>query len=362
MANEIQYRHVTTGETLYSIIEDVDGTIYDVASSDFTGLVVSDWDEYNLPLVETPASSFRYLATFPAIIAAGKYTVSTFVQDGGVPAVSDIRHAQGDMEWDGTIEITLTAYKDSIASDTWVQTERVITGGGAVGSLKASDVWSFVNRELTARSDFDIGKIFGDSDAASDFLLMLDGSGGATLTLAQLRVDASNADGGVYVTNSGGPAVQNTGTTYGVKNSATATSGIGLSNTSSGATGIGMLSKATGGSNSIGASFDSEGVAGVGISVVGEIIDIRGNITGNLSGSVGSVITVSDISEDVFKRSMSDVNGSAAPHSIYTMVQGALESRVDSDVWRIFRTDGTTTHAVKSITSDSAANPIVGVT
>jgi len=72
-------------------------------------------------------------------------------------------------------------------------------------------------------------------------------------------------------------------------------------------------------------------------------------------------LQLSDITEDVLKRSTSDVDGSAAPHSLYTVVQMATESQISGSDLTVYRTNGTTTHVTKQVTSDATANPITRI-
>jgi hypothetical protein len=67
------------------------------------------------------------------------------------------------------------------------------------------------------------------------------------------------------------------------------------------------------------------------------------------------------IADTVLGRSMSNVEATAAEHSICTLVLGATESAVSGLTWTIYRTDGTTTYRSKTITTDGTAEPIVSV-
>jgi hypothetical protein len=67
------------------------------------------------------------------------------------------------------------------------------------------------------------------------------------------------------------------------------------------------------------------------------------------------------IADTVLGRGVSNVEATAAEHSICTLVLAALESSVIGTSWTIKRTDGTTTHATKTVTTDASAEPITGV-
>jgi hypothetical protein len=67
------------------------------------------------------------------------------------------------------------------------------------------------------------------------------------------------------------------------------------------------------------------------------------------------------IADTVLSRDMSEVETAAPEHSLCTIVLAALESSTSSTQWIIKRTDGTTTHVTKTVTTDADAEPITGV-
>ncbi|HLA83835.1 MAG TPA: hypothetical protein VJL29_03495 [Thermoguttaceae bacterium] len=67
------------------------------------------------------------------------------------------------------------------------------------------------------------------------------------------------------------------------------------------------------------------------------------------------------IADAVLSRDVSEVEADAPEHSLTTIVLAALESSTSSTEWIIKRTDGTTTHVTKSVTTDPDAEPITGV-
>lgn len=68
-----------------------------------------------------------------------------------------------------------------------------------------------------------------------------------------------------------------------------------------------------------------------------------------------------EIADAVLGRSVSTVQASAAEHSLCTMILAGLESSISGTTWTIKRTDGSTTHFTKTITTNAAAEPIVSV-
>lgn len=67
------------------------------------------------------------------------------------------------------------------------------------------------------------------------------------------------------------------------------------------------------------------------------------------------------IADAVLARDVSQVEAIAPEHSLATIVLAALESSISSTEWVIKRTDGTTTHVTKIVTTDENAEPITGV-
>jgi hypothetical protein len=60
-------------------------------------------------------------------------------------------------------------------------------------------------------------------------------------------------------------------------------------------------------------------------------------------------------------RSVANSQATAAEWSLCTLVLAALESSIAGSTWTIYRTDGTTVHATKTVTTDAAADPVTGV-
>ncbi|MCC6798315.1 MAG: hypothetical protein IT366_24595 [Candidatus Hydrogenedentes bacterium] len=106
MANEISHRHSATGETLYFTIRNTARQMWNTAGTpNFETLTVANWGDYDVALSESPASSYFFAGTFPAIsgnMIAGWYWVDVFKRAGGSPAISDALQASYFGYWDGT--------------------------------------------------------------------------------------------------------------------------------------------------------------------------------------------------------------------------------------------------------------------
>jgi hypothetical protein len=77
--------------------------------------------------------------------------------------------------------------------------------------------------------------------------------------------------------------------------------------------------------------------------------------------ATGDVPSAATIADTVLGRSVSFAESGAAEHSLCTIVLAGLESTVSGTTWTIRRTDGSTTHATKTVTTSASANPVVGV-
>jgi hypothetical protein len=80
----------------------------------------------------------------------------------------------------------------------------------------------------------------------------------------------------------------------------------------------------------------------------------------------GSAMTLTSdernaVADTVFSRDVANAESSAAEHSLCTIVLASLESSISGTTWTIKRTDGETTHAIKTLTTDKTADPITGV-
>jgi len=88
------------------------------------------------------------------------------------------------------------------------------------------------------------------------------------------------------------------------------------------------------------------------------------NITAGTITTVTGVtgLTTTTIADAVLSRNVSNVEASAAEHTLCTVVLAMLENSISNTTLTIKRTDGSTTHATKTLTVDAAADPITGIT
>lgn len=71
--------------------------------------------------------------------------------------------------------------------------------------------------------------------------------------------------------------------------------------------------------------------------------------------------TFAAVADGVLSRNVSNVEATAGEHTLCTVVLGTLENAVSGTTLTIKRTDGSTTHVTKTLSTDAAAIPIIGV-
>ena len=95
MANEIAYRHIETGDTLYCTVMNAARLIWDHSAGSFVAFVTANWADYIIPMTENPAISYLYYADLDASPLL-TYNISVFDQVGGAGLISDPEIANGD--------------------------------------------------------------------------------------------------------------------------------------------------------------------------------------------------------------------------------------------------------------------------
>jgi hypothetical protein len=68
------------------------------------------------------------------------------------------------------------------------------------------------------------------------------------------------------------------------------------------------------------------------------------------------------IADAILSRNVSNVEGSAAEHTLCTVVLAMMEHSISGTTLTIKRTDGSTTHYTKTLTTDAGAEPITAIT
>ena len=135
MADEFTINSIN-GLTFYGVRWQKDGDVFltDGSSDETWGTGGRDADDYDVAMTEEDASG-HYKADFDASsnIAAGVYDVTVFRQVGANPVnvPTDVPVFQGEINWDGTNEITLSTIVGSMGQVHTVEDESPGGGGGA---------------------------------------------------------------------------------------------------------------------------------------------------------------------------------------------------------------------------------------
>lgn len=80
-------------------------------------------------------------------------------------------------------------------------------------------------------------------------------------------------------------------------------------------------------------------------------------------GTASGLRTANDLSDSVLSRNVSNVEGTMGEHTLGTIILAMLENAISGTTLTIYRTNGTTTHATKTLTKTAAstADVITGV-
>jgi hypothetical protein len=78
------------------------------------------------------------------------------------------------------------------------------------------------------------------------------------------------------------------------------------------------------------------------------------------SGSI-SAAAANAIADALLVRNVSNVEASAGEHTLCTIILAMLENSISGTSLTIYRTNGSTTHVTKTLTTNSSAIPITGI-
>ncbi len=206
------------------------------------------------------------------------------------------------------LNATVSSRSSHSAADVWAVATRVVTAATNITSTGAAvpiTAGGLVSADMTAIST--------DATAANNLEAALDGTGGVSIT----ATFAGNLSGNV------------TGSVGSI-----AAGGIAAASFAAGA--IDATAIATG-------AIDADAIAAEAIG------------SSELAASAAT-----EIADAILSRSVSNVEGTAGEHTLCTVVLALLEWAISGTTWTIYRTDGTTTHATKTLTA-AASDPITSV-
>ena len=116
---------------------------------------------------------------------------------------------------------------------------------------------------------------------------------------------------------------------------------------------------------SVNAEVDT-GITDAALATAAALATVDGNVDAILldTGTDGVVLSTAQmqaLADIVLGRSASNADATAATHSMYELIEAILESSMSGGSWVIKKTNGTTTFNTRTLATDAAAVPVVGV-
>lgn len=177
MAEQIQIQHSVSGATLYALIRNSAGEVWDDNASAFVPYATADLDDYDLPMTEQGTASRYYAVDMPLAIGTGQYSIAAFDQAGGSPAEADTVVGGGDAEWSADEQ----RFGVSIPLDTAVTSASTINSKiGTPASDVSQDIADVMNAvdgvddSVSVVRRFTILALRSDAAIAADFEADLD--------------------------------------------------------------------------------------------------------------------------------------------------------------------------------------------
>lgn len=200
MAAELQIPYTKTGATLYAIVRDTTGQVWDTVGGSFGAYATGSIGNYDIAFSEQGTASQFYTATFPASISAGRYYVTVFEQAGGSPAEADTLVGHDRIDWDGSAvyEPPTSASSGTFTADVtkWNGTAVATpdTAGYPVVTIKDGTGQGELNI-TSGVVDANAVQVSGDSTAADNLESDYDGTGydKTASSVGAIRVNTAQA-------------------------------------------------------------------------------------------------------------------------------------------------------------------------
>jgi len=263
-----------------------------------------------------------------------------------------------------------------------------VDGAGIDGETVNGYLACFSIEYAGLNKQVDVVKISNDEAAATNLETMLDGDGGATLSLGALVINGSRSAGVVDLDNSNGPALRANGSTMCMDLNASNGAAVDARGSYGfllvGSNGDGFYSGSSGGG---GAGLRLQGAAGdapdLELATSGTIENAGGDILANLDAAItsrnsvtpdaagtaaglhattdGKIPTAVENADALLKRAVSNVEDDCDDDSLGTVILAMFHSSADGTTWTITKTDGSTVKVTKTLATDQNADPITGV-
>jgi hypothetical protein len=145
MASKLQLAYDTAAATVYAIVRNQDGEVWNGAA--FEAYVTANLGTYDLPMTEQGTASRYYTVTMPTVVL-GTYSVAIYLQAGGAPAETDTLLTGGSVEYTGSafetpqtgdVYALANGASGFVATKTAVDNIAIATNAGDLASKTADD-------------------------------------------------------------------------------------------------------------------------------------------------------------------------------------------------------------------------------
>lgn len=92
------------------------------------------------------------------------------------------------------------------------------------------------------------------------------------------------------------------------------------------------------------------------------LVEVELTATDNQAAAGVAAAGLAAIADVALSRDVSNVEATAPEHSLATLILATTEWAITGSTWVIYRSNGSTVHATKPLTTSAGADPIVGVT
>jgi len=130
MAGEIQLPYGTSGATLYAVVRNSAGQLWN--GSAFEAYTAANWTTYAVTMTEQGASGF-YVGNFPVTVK-GVYNVEARQRAGGSPAVTDPPVGGGSVQWNGSALVIDAGSVDAYTADEALRLMLAVLAGKLSGA------------------------------------------------------------------------------------------------------------------------------------------------------------------------------------------------------------------------------------
>lgn len=147
MLNPIEVAY-QSGATLYAVIHNKDGTVWNNINSDFESYNSANWAQYAVALTEQSSSGY-YRASPPAGIGSALTTECIYSQVGGSPALSDAQPGPAGIGQAQGVDIASVDHDETAASNMSVNLKQLQQGSATSSTLTTTQMSTNLTASVT---------------------------------------------------------------------------------------------------------------------------------------------------------------------------------------------------------------------